>query len=129
MTTLADMTAEQPEQCVGMWVDLTPPEWSDEPPGKAVGVLISTTEWEAAVVDPKFGFDRSFDLTTWYISTDHITPRWDLPRAWQPDGSPVDMDVETGIVRSHPRGGVIGSYESPEYVDRPEGTVMRRFVG
>lgn len=129
MTTLADMTPEQRAQCVGMWVDSTPPEWSDQSPGKAVGVLIGISGSQAVVVDPKFGIDEWVDLPSGYVDMDCIVPRGDLPRAWQPDGTPVDMDVETGIVRSHPRGGVVGSYESPEYVDQPEGTVMRRFVG
>lgn len=96
-----------------------------------MGVLISTTEWEAAVVDPKFGFDRSVDLTTWYISTDHITPRWDLPRAWQPDGSPADMDVEGAEYRP---GTNRGFYTLDETIQKgrelPEGTTRaRRFVG
>lgn len=117
MTTFADMTPEQREQCVGMWCEA----------GEHLRVIRAVYETPmglcAKIIDPAAGRMEN------YTSADHITPRPDLPRAWESDGTPVDMDVETGVVRSHPRGGVIGSYESPEYVDQPEGTVMRRFVG
>lgn len=130
MTTLAEMTPEQREQCKGMWCEIT---WGGA--GKTdLGVLLYLGVcryhgdevgclWVPSIVDGDV-----YPLAN-QISLNTLTPRPDLPRAWQPDGTPADMDVETGIVRSHPRGGVIGSYESPEYVDQPEGTVMTRFVG
>ena len=113
MRTLADMTEEERANCPGMWatsfIGYT-------------GVIMYQNGRQAYLIIPEYNREQTFPL-------DEVAPRPDLPRAWNPDGTPVEMDVETGVVRSHPRGGVIGSYESPWYVDQPEGTVMRRFVG
>lgn len=63
------------------------------------------------------------------ITTDRPVDGWIETTFVSPDGTPVEMDVETSIVRDHPRGGMIGSYESPEYVNHQPGTTMHRFVG
>lgn len=117
MSTLADMTPEQRDNCRGMWCEV-----KDSADSPAIIFDLSDPGW------PELFFPR-LATEIHEEAAENVTLRPDLPRAWNPDGSPVEMDVETGVVRSHPRGGVIGSYESPEYVDQPEGTVMRRFVG
>lgn len=43
------------------------------------------------------------------------------PRLWR-------MDVEFDRVQPHPRGGMIGTAENPEYTDLPPGTLVRRYV-
>lgn len=61
-------------------------------------------------------------------NTTAVVPRDDLPRAWSTDGRPVDMDTETATVQAHPRGGMIGDYENPEYTDLRPGTTVQRHV-
>lgn len=125
MTTLAGMTPEQRAQCVGMWCYIFDQEV--EPPigeGIIAGYRESDDGRTLVVIDHPHP-----DAGKWGHDLNEVIPRPELPRAWNPNGTPVEMDVETSIVRDHPRGGMIGSYESPEYVDQPEGTVMRRFVG
>lgn len=101
MTTLADMTPEQREQCVGMWCEAGEHLWVIR------AVYGTTVGLRAKIIDPAAGRLAN------YTSADHVTPRPDLPRAWQPDGSPVEMDVETSI----------------EYSNHQPPTRMSRFVG
>lgn len=123
MATLADMTPEQRAQCVGMWCDFLPGNKDHGEPER--GIL---AYWDWVREDAVITFPALADTRKW-AHPENVTPRYDLPRAWNPDGTPVDMDVETSIVRDHPRGGMIGSYESPEYVNHQPGTTMHRFVG
>lgn len=125
MTTLADMNLTERAQCVGMWCYIF--DQVIEPPigeGIIAGYKEADDGRSLVVIDHPDPRDEK-----WGHELSKVIPRPDLPRVWNPDGTPVEMDVETGIVRSHPRGGVIGSYESPSYVDQQEGIVMRRFVG
>lgn len=127
MTTLADMTPEQREQCVGMWCDCTDGE------GIRTLVLhgISDNGKDAIFVNPAVvGGGRG---PSWTIkSFGHlVTPRPDLPRAWQADGKPVEMDVEGADYRP---GTNRGFYTLDETIQKgrelPEGTTRaRRFVG
>ena len=113
--TLADMNPEQCAQCVGMWA------------------TVATERYIAVIVraeDAQYAQMLAPGLNDYYTaSLESVTPRPDLPRAWNPEGAPVEMDIETDIVRDHPRGGMVGTFESPEYVNQPSGTTMRRFVG
>lgn len=79
MTTLADLTEEQRKACVGMWADyrITP-------------VVITNVYryeyaqcWVADVFDPQEGWAEE------KIHISVITPRYDLSRAWNADGTPV----------------------------------------
>lgn len=109
MTTLAEMTDTEILQCVGMWCDCT----DGEDTQTLVLHGISDNGKDAIFVNPAVvGGGRG---PSWTIkSFGHlVTPRWDLPRAWQPDGSPVVMDVETAI----------------EYSNHQPPTRMSRFVG
>ena len=72
--TLADMTAEERAECVGMWADTT---------GQGLGVVVNATEPSDCWVLFPEGGGR--------VATCHnqrVTPRFDLPRAWTPDGEP-----------------------------------------
>lgn len=124
MTTLADMTPEQREQCVGMWCDCTDGE------GIRTLVLhgISDNGKDAIFVNPAVvGGGRG---PSWTIkSFGHlVTPRWDLPRAWQSNGFPVEMKPEVSAVSNFPGFGTLHSGHSYQS-NHPEGTFMRRFVG
>lgn len=73
--TLADMTPEEREQCRGMWCE-------DEDGflfvyrGDHIG-----RDWLAVCAYPE-------DVHESYLPLDYLTPRPDLPRAWNPDGTP-----------------------------------------
>ena len=119
MTSLADMTPAQREQCIGMWVEC------DECKALDVGLSILDTlyEHEALLMGP--------NMHPHDVELESITPRWDLPRAWQADGKPVEMDVEGADYRP---GTNRGFYTLDETIQKgrelPEGTTRaRRFVG
>ena len=78
--TLADMTAEERADCVGMWCDN----------------LVSTADNPKPVVLACVQGERC-----WILHTDlhgewscfplgSVSPRFDLPRAWTSEGDPVD---------------------------------------
>lgn len=85
--TLADMTAEERADCVGMWCDN----------------LVSTADNPKPVVLACVQGERCWILHTdlhgeWScFSLVSVSPRFDLPRAWTPDGEPVEMVKEYGI--------------------------------
>ncbi|RAV34895.1 hypothetical protein [Corynebacterium heidelbergense] len=76
--TLLDMTPEEREQCVGMWVNAT----------CGLGILKSST-----ISDERF---KGFAYVEYTDDCDEaaeepyrvLAPRFDLPRAWNPDGTP-----------------------------------------
>lgn len=76
MTTLADMTPEQRQQCVGMWCDIETPMGTET-------VIYDQSRWTKGptLFEPGFGH---FD-----VDLSDITPRPDLPRAWRVDGTPT----------------------------------------
>lgn len=75
--TLADITAEERADCVGMWADVA---------RGARAVIVNAKEQDYCwVIYPEDGG---------YVATcrnEIVTPRFDLPRAWKPDGEPVPM--------------------------------------
>lgn len=75
MTTLADLTPEELAQCKGMWCE-------DEDGRLCIYRADHRgTNWLAICIYP----DRVGVIAAKY---DLITPRFDLPRAWAPDGQP-----------------------------------------
>ena len=82
--TLADMTAEERADCVGMWCDN----------------LVSTADSPKPVVLACVQGELCWILHTdlygsWScFSLDSVAPRLDLPRAWTPDGEPVPGEWE-----------------------------------
>src|SRR5699024_4463351 len=77
--TLVDMTAEERANCVGMWCDN----------------LVSTADNPKPVVLACVQGEQCWILHTdlhgyWSrFSLGSVSPRFDLPRAWTPDGEPV----------------------------------------
>lgn len=78
MTTLADLTAEERAQCRGMWCDFPDP---DERTNLAiyVGDSLKNRGFCELIHEGQLG-----TLTI----PENLTPRYDLPRAWQADGTP-----------------------------------------
>lgn len=73
--TLADMTAKEREACVGMWAD--------------VGESLVIIGWTMAMDEGPCGVVESRDIGLPRVAnTDRVTPRFDLPRAWNTDGTP-----------------------------------------
>lgn len=116
MTTLADMTPAQRYDCVGMWA------------------TVSNEHYPAVIVriyggNPDVAQMLAPEIDDYYASRlESITPRFDLPRAWNPDGTPMTGEQETLITQPHPRGSWNSNPEYPEYFQVPPGTTMRRWI-
>lgn len=78
MTTLADMTPEQRQQCVGMWA--TNLNYTGD--GESVGVIACVQHGCVWLIHTCLHGEWSV------FSVDSVSPRPDLPRAWNPDGTP-----------------------------------------
>lgn len=80
MTTLADMPPEEHDETVGMWCDF------EATPGCVITTIIIKAgndlefEDEYEVFNPVIGHELA--------QPEQITPRFDLPRACSPDGTP-----------------------------------------
>lgn len=85
--TLADMTPEERAECVGMWASHQGHEVKNEPCGN-LGVVSEIDNGLAWISFPKENAE------TYPFSFEDVTPRFDLPRAWMPDGEPVDGSWE-----------------------------------
>ena len=79
--TLADMTAEERAECVGMWASHQGHEDKDEPCGN-LGIISGIDRDYAWIAFPKESAE------TYVFDLEDLTPRFDLPRAWTPDGEP-----------------------------------------
>ena len=75
--TLADMTAEERAECVGMWCSIAG--------AGRLCVLLST---ENDMANLGFSHDNEFTMLS-PLKYKNVTPRFDLPRAWTPDGEPI----------------------------------------
>lgn len=104
MKTLADMTEEERNQCSGMWADTFV---------GYTGIIMYQNNKQAYLIIPEYNREETFPLNKVY-------PRFDLPRAWSPDGQP-------------PAGE--WAYANPYDMERmhvrlpDENTTHRRFVG
>lgn len=118
--TLADMTHEEQTQCVGMWCDFYPGEFVKEGQKPQLGII---ADWhlnreEATILNSGDTVSR-----TWSAGK-NVTPRFDLPRAWNPDGAPVVADPEEYTADERSRV----YFEGIEKVAFPPGTKVRRWV-
>ena len=71
MKTLADMTQEERVECRGRWCAYRTP----------VGDHLAIYETGATLFEPGYGRFR--------VPLENITPRYDLPRAWDSEGRPT----------------------------------------
>lgn len=78
MTNLDDLAPQELADYKGTWVDVP----HKPHPVIYMGDFESTGDIKhgAVILDPRYG--------TNYTRLDHCTPRPDLPRAWNPDGTP-----------------------------------------
>ena len=88
MTTLADMNQQERAQCRGMWVTYQSP----------MGEHQAIYEAGSTLLEPGYGRFK--------IPLKNITPCYDLPRAWAPDGQPPAGQWEDGHV--------VVSYDDPD---------------
>lgn len=80
MTTLADLTPEERADCVGLWCDYT----RDGEEKDLVIVVAGTNDaGRIPCVNPGAPIPSAWAPEPWTL-----TPRFDLPRAWQPNGQP-----------------------------------------
>lgn len=110
--TLADMTPEEREQCRGMWADD-----SSAPRNQVIICEIITPNLIRCICPTQHEYVLGFP-------SEDITPRFDLPRAWNPDGTPVDADPEEYTTDGRSRVYL----EGIEKVAFPPGTRVRRWV-
>lgn len=80
--TLADMTEEERAECVGMWCDF-----------EATPNYVITTVIIKAGNDYDAEFAHEYEVFNTVlghelVQPEQITPRYDIPRAWQADGTP-----------------------------------------
>lgn len=80
--TLADMTPQQRQQCVGMWA--TNHNYTGD--GESVGVIACVQHSLVWLIHTHLHGEWSM------FSVDSVSPRHDLPRAWHPDGTPPKGD-------------------------------------
>ena len=82
--TLADMTAEERANCVGMWAEHAHPHYD------GLEVIIDSDHDSVTTISTKSG--QQYIVVGEVMR--HITPRFDLPRAWTPGGEPVPGEWE-----------------------------------
>ena len=86
--TFADMTAEERANCVGMWCDNLV-STADNPQPVVLACVQGERCW--IIHTDRYGEWSCFSLAS-------VSPRFDLPRAWTPDGEPElaqALDEET----------------------------------
>ena len=76
--TLADMTAEERADCVGMWAEHAHPHYD------GLEVIIDSDHDSVTTISTKSG--QQYIVVGEVMR--HIAPRFDLPRVWTPDGEP-----------------------------------------
>ena len=114
MKTLADMTEEERAECVGMWCDYT----RDGEEKDLVIVVAGTNDaGRIPCVNPGAPIPSAWAPEPWTL-----TPRLDLPRAWQADGTPPAGEWE--------HAEYLGDYKGMTDVYHFDGEpTHRRFVG
>lgn len=81
---LADMTPAERAECVGMWCETTSP--------RGLGILARLDDGyqDATVLHVDSG-------DSWLHGLAEVALRYDLPRAWTPDGDPVPGEWEYAV--------------------------------
>lgn len=81
--TLADMTPEERASCRGMWCDH---------PSNVEGKLAIIYEIDEDGDPMLLRFDVRHEVLG--FAAEDVTPRYDLPRSWNPDGTPMEGEWE-----------------------------------
>nr|DAS93749.1 MAG TPA: hypothetical protein [Caudoviricetes sp.] len=77
MKTLADMSAEERAECVGLWAETS----------NGLAIIIEPFYTDGAL-DTTVAFSLKPEVKIAQYVAAYVTPRPDLPRAWMPDGQP-----------------------------------------
>lgn len=77
MSTLADMTVQERKECVGMWAETS----------NGLAIIIEPF-YTDEVLDTTVVFSLKPEVKIEQRIAAYTTPRFDLPRAWGPDGQP-----------------------------------------
>lgn len=143
MTTLADLTPEQRAECVGMWCYIFDFDCESELP-VAEGIIAGYRETGNAQPLAVVAYPGQ-DTEKWRYTLSEVSPRFDLPRAWNPDGTPVpgewadghmwwgeDTDTMQTVdlvgAECLTTGQIQGLGEWPEGVTPGEDVPVRRFI-
>lgn len=116
MKTLADMTEEERADCVGMWCGYNRHLEGGEPSDFVIMVGDVNEAGCVPCVNPGAPEPKAWAPDPWML-----TPRPDLPRAWQADGTPPAGEWEEA---EHLSKGV-----TTVYLCGKENPTHRRFVG
>lgn len=117
MTTLADMTEEERKECVGMWCGYNRHLKGGEPSDFVIMVEDVNEAGRIPCVNPGAPIPSAWAPEPWTL-----TPRLDLPRAWQADGTPPAGEWE--------HAEYLGDYKGMTDVYHFDGEpTHRRFVG
>lgn len=120
MRTLADMTEEERAQCVGMWCGYNRHLKGGEPSDFVIMVEDVNEAGRVSCINPGAPEPKAWAPDPWML-----TPRLDLPRAWQVDGKPPvgEWEYEYTITDGYsPTTGEKVSNAGPSQK-------IRRFVG
>lgn len=125
--TLADMTVKERQACVGMWCDLETNKGTQQ-----VVLYKMVEEHETGPVAYRLSFTSRHEILG--FDPENLTPRFDLPRSWNPDGTPVKGEWEEGwcYTGGTPTGDyacLIETQEGTAYTseETPTGDI-RRFI-
>ena len=91
--TLAEMTPEKRANCGGMWAETT----------NGLAIIIEPFFTEGAL-DTAVVFSLKPKVEILQCIAVYVTPRFDLPRAWPPDGVPVAGEYEYAVQYKTPGG-------------------------
>ena len=110
--TLADMSAEERANCVGMWAEHAHPHYD------GLEVIIDSDHDSVTTISTKSG--QQYIVVGEVMR--HITPRFDLPRAWTPDGEPefAQALAEEAYEYSFQVQNTIDMWEHPSCAGEPD---------
>nr|DAS51632.1 MAG TPA: hypothetical protein [Caudoviricetes sp.] len=89
MKTLADMTAEERAEFVGMWCGYNRHLKGGKPQDFVIMIEDINEAGRVSCINPGAPEPKAWAPDPWML-----TPRFDLPRAWHPDGQPPQGDWE-----------------------------------
>ena len=107
--TLADMTADERQSCVGMWADAMHCTLR--------GIILGVFYDHARVLIPENTGEYS-DEEEYIWVLKNVVPRLDLPRAWNPDGTPLKGKWENTRTPDNPHDPLLRRRFISEYEDR-----------